>query len=151
MENGNTNWGKSVAGVLIKDGKVLLARHTYGSGKGLYIIPGGYINFEESPQEAVVREYKEETDLTVEPKDILGIRFNDKDWYVVFRVEYVSGVAKSDGDENDEVVWMDINEALERDDVPGLTKTMIECAMKDKVGFTRIPYESKSKGYLFGV
>ena len=25
----NTNWGQSVTGVVIKDGKVLLARHTY--------------------------------------------------------------------------------------------------------------------------
>ena len=33
MSTEGTNWGQSVAGVVIKDGKVLLARHTYGSGK----------------------------------------------------------------------------------------------------------------------
>lgn len=41
MENGTTNWGQSVTGVVIKDNKVLLARHTYGGGKGLLIVPGG--------------------------------------------------------------------------------------------------------------
>ncbi|MCR4993279.1 MAG: hypothetical protein K6A45_09570 [Lachnospiraceae bacterium] len=37
----STNWTQSVAGVCIRDGKVLLARHTYGAGKGKLIIPGG--------------------------------------------------------------------------------------------------------------
>lgn len=32
MENGTTNWGQSVTGVVIKENKVLLARHTYGGG-----------------------------------------------------------------------------------------------------------------------
>ena len=35
MSNENTNWGQGVAGVVIKDNKVLLARHTYGNGKGM--------------------------------------------------------------------------------------------------------------------
>ena len=33
-EMNSTNWSQSVAGVCLKDGKVLLARHTYGSGNG---------------------------------------------------------------------------------------------------------------------
>lgn len=32
METGNTNFGQSVTAVVIKDNKVLLARHTYGGG-----------------------------------------------------------------------------------------------------------------------
>jgi len=55
MEQGNTNWGQSVTGVVIKDNKVLLARHTYGGGKGMLIIPGGYVNKGETPQEALRR------------------------------------------------------------------------------------------------
>ena len=39
METGNTNFGQSVTAVVIKDNKVLLARHTYGGGKGLLIVP----------------------------------------------------------------------------------------------------------------
>ena len=35
MNTENTNWNQSVTGVVIKDGKVLLARHTYGGGKGM--------------------------------------------------------------------------------------------------------------------
>ena len=152
MENNNTNWCQSVTGVVIKDNKVLLARHTYGSGKGLYIVPGGYVEYGEMPQDAVKREIFEETKVVAEPKNIIGIRFNEKDWYVAFSADYVSGEAISDGDENDAVVWMDIAEALDREDVPGLTKTLIQCALKENKGFGQLPYESRNKpGFLYGV
>ena len=152
MENNNTNWCQSVTGVVIKDQKVLLARHTYGSGKGLYIVPGGYVEFGEMPQDAVKREIFEETKIVAEPKSIIGIRFNEKDWYVAFSAEYVSGEAVSDGDENDAVVWMDIEEALSREDVPGLTKQLIQCALKAEDGLVQLPYVSRNKpGFLYGV
>ena len=152
MENNNTNWCQSVTGVVIKDNKVLLARHTYGSGKGLYIVPGGYVEFGEMPQTAVKREIFEETKIVAEPKKIIGIRFNEKDWYVAFSAEYVSGEASSDGDENDAVVWMDIPEALDREDVPGLTKTLIQCALKAEEGLVQLPYVSRNRpGFLYGV
>jgi len=152
MEHNNTNWCQSVTGVVIKDNKVLLARHTYGSGKGLYIVPGGYVEFGEMPQDAVKREIFEETKIVAEPKNIIGIRFNDKDWYVAFSAEYVSGEASSDGDENDAVVWMDIEEALNREDVPGLTETLIQCALKEAEGFRPLPYVSRNRpGFLYGI
>ena len=122
MGNKNTNWAQSVTGVVIKDDKVLLARHTYGGGKGMLIIPGGYVNFGETPQEALVREYMEETRIKIKPLNIIGVRFNMHDWYIAFSAEYVSGVACSDNDENSEVLWIDVDEALSRDDVPELTK-----------------------------
>lgn len=154
MENNNTNWCQSVTGIVIKDGKVLLARHTYGSGKGMLIVPGGYVEYGETPQDAVKREFLEETGVVVEPKKIIGIRFNSQDWYIAFSAEYVSGQAASDHDENDEVVWMDVNEALQREDVPDLTKQLIKCALKEEKGLVPLPYvgnPKKGKGYLFGV
>lgn len=135
----NTNWGQSVTAVVIKDNKVLLARHTYGGGKGMLIIPGGYVEKGETPQDAVIREFKEETNITIQPKSIIGIRFNMHDWYVAFSADYVSGTAHSDSDENDLVIWLDINEALNRDDVPELTKSLIKCAISSN-GLEQIDY-----------
>lgn len=131
MADGNTNWTQSVSAVCIRDGKVLLGRHTYGAGNGKLIIPGGYVENGESPQEAVRREYLEETGVVIEPQELIGVRFNTHDWYVVFRAAYVSGEAHSDGSENSEVVWMDAREALSREDVPELTKTMIRAALAE--------------------
>ena len=75
----NTNWSQSVTGIVIRDNKVLLARHTYGPGKGKLIVPGGYVKWQASPQEALKREYMEETGVEVEPLDVIGIRFNAQD------------------------------------------------------------------------
>ncbi len=140
-----TNWSQSVGGVCIRDGKVLLARHTYGAGKGMFIIPGGYVNFGEIPEETLVREYQEETGITVKAGKLIGMRFSAKDWYAVFEAIYVEGEARSDGDENDQVVWMDPEEALANESVPELTKKMISCAVSGK-GFELTPYNSKTPG-----
>jgi ADP-ribose pyrophosphatase YjhB (NUDIX family) len=144
-EINSTNWSQSVAGVCLKDGKVLLARHTYGSGNGKLIIPGGYVKFGEVPEETLVREYLEETGVRVKAGRLLGVRFSAKDWYAVFAAEYVEGDARSDGDENSEVVWLDVGEALKDETVPGLTKTMIEQALKE-TGFELTPYQTTKQG-----
>lgn len=152
MTNDNTNYTQSVTAVVIKDGKVLLARHTYGPGKGKLIIPGGYVEYGELPQEAVRREFFEETRVLVEPRSIIGMRFNGKEWYLAFLADYKSGIVESDHDENSEVLWMDIEEALVRDDVPNLTKELIRCALKPEKAFEQIPYKSSSgNSMLFGI
>nr|WP_181953930.1 NUDIX domain-containing protein [Pyrobaculum arsenaticum] len=63
------------SGVLIENGKVLLIKHRR---LGVYIYPGGHVEPNETPTEAVIREFEEETGLRVEPiGHIHGVR--DKD------------------------------------------------------------------------
>ena len=138
----NTNWCQSVGGVVLRDGRVLLARHTYGAGKGRLIIPGGYVQMGESPEDALRREVYEETGVRVEPRGILGVRFNAKDWYVVFAADYAAGDARSDQDENDLVVWLPVAEALASPDVPDLTKRLIARAAQGAAMLTPAHYDS---------
>ena len=145
MGHETTNWGQSVTAVVIKENKVLLARHTYGGGKGMLIVPGGYVNSGETPQQALIREYMEETRIEIKPTNIIGIRFNMHDWYIAFRAEYVSGEATSDNDENSEVLWMDIETALSRDDVPELTKILIQSAISKEDGLMYKEYQGNTK------
>lgn len=49
MNGENTCYKQSVTAVVIRAGKVLLARHTYGAGKNMLIVPGGYLNKGETP------------------------------------------------------------------------------------------------------
>ena len=153
MENRNTDWGRSVAGVVLKNGKVLLARHTYGNGTGLLVIPGGYIEHDETPQDALRREFLEETGIVVEPRRLIGSRFNAKNWYVVFTADHISGEPRSDQDENSEVIWMDTAEVMEREDIPDLTKALVRCALNEENAFGLVPYENTSRhgpGFLYG-
>ena len=144
MNTDNTNWGQSVTGVVIHEGKVLLARHTYGKGSGKLILPGGYVQYNETPQDALVREYLEETGIKVEPENIIGIRFNIHDWYIAFRAKYISGIARSDNNENSEVVWIEIEEALKREDVPDLSKKLIQSTLSNKEGLKYTEYKNSS-------
>lgn len=108
------------------------------------IVPGGYVEHGETPQHALVREYLEETGVTIEPENIIGIRFNMHDWYIAFRAKYISGEPISDNDENSEVLWTDVNEALIREDVPELTKKLIQSALSNDTGLHVTDYESTS-------
>jgi 8-oxo-dGTP pyrophosphatase MutT (NUDIX family) len=57
--------------VLITDGnEVLLVRHTYREG---WFLPGGRPNKHESLSTTARREVREETEVHVEPRDILGV------------------------------------------------------------------------------
>ncbi|MDR0948842.1 MAG: GNAT family N-acetyltransferase [Lachnospiraceae bacterium] len=141
------NYGQGVAAVVIRDGKVLVARHTYGVGKGRLIIPGGYCHVGESPQDALKREYMEETGIVIEAHEIISVRFNMHDWYVVFRADYVSGVERADGNEISEILWLTPQEIEEWDDVANLTKFNIQAAFASR-GLAHIPsYTTNNNRY----
>ena len=67
------------------------------------------------------------------------------DWYIAFRAEYVSGEAISDNDENSEVLWVDIETALSREDVPELTKMLIQSAISKENGLINKEYQGSAK------
>ena len=52
------------AGILVKDGKILLVRHEKND-KSYWLIPGGGVDFGETVEEAVIREYQEEVGLPI--------------------------------------------------------------------------------------
>ncbi len=56
-----------------------------------------------------------------------------------------AGTAVSDHEENSEVLWLDIEEALQRDDVPDLTKKLIEAAINGNPALTRTDYFSREQ------
>lgn len=85
------------------------------------------------------RELMEETGITAKPVKLLAVRFSEQDWYAAFLAAYTGGIPRSDGDENDRVVWMDWEEALSRPDVPDLSKKLITAALSGG-GLTPIDY-----------
>lgn len=52
------------AGILVKDGQILLVRHEK-NGKSYWLLPGGGVDFGESVEEALVREFREEVGLPI--------------------------------------------------------------------------------------
>ena len=60
-----------VAAIILKDGQVFATQRGYGDWKGWWEFPGGKIEDGESPQEALVREIREELDAEIEVGDLL--------------------------------------------------------------------------------
>ncbi len=59
-----------VAGIVIQENSILLIQHIKNEKK-YWLVPGGGVDWGESLEEALIREYKEETNLDIEVKDFL--------------------------------------------------------------------------------
>ncbi len=65
----------AVSAAIVRDGKVLIVRRAPRlPAGGLYTLPGGVVEVGEKLTEAVVREAREETGLTIEPVALAGYR-----------------------------------------------------------------------------
>ena len=60
---------------LIEDsGRVLLILRDIEPGRGLWGMPGGYVDWDEHPEEALIRECAEEVKVRVEPQELLEVQ-----------------------------------------------------------------------------
>jgi 8-oxo-dGTP diphosphatase len=62
-----------VGAIIIEDDRVLLVKRLHPPLQAEWSIPGGVLEVGELVREAAVREAREETGLTVEPGDLLGV------------------------------------------------------------------------------
>lgn len=151
-QNNNLSWG--VGGVVLRGNEILLVKHTYGAAKGQLLIPGGHVQHGEMPEAAVVREVLEETGITAEVKNFIGIRFQKKNWYAMFLLDYVSGEPQSDGDENDFVGFMALDEAAHHKDMTKLSRLLVESVIDGVIPVPLHDYysgENRSEYMLYGI
>ena len=62
FQTGDYNCDLRVAGVLVRDGKILVQRDANGSE---YALPGGHVHLGETLESALLREYREETGAAI--------------------------------------------------------------------------------------
>lgn len=63
----------AAAVVVEKDGGIVLGRRAIEPGYGQWCLPGGFVNDDEDPATAAVRECREEINATVELTELLGV------------------------------------------------------------------------------
>jgi ADP-ribose pyrophosphatase YjhB (NUDIX family) len=121
----------AVSAAILRDGKVLMVRRARPPALGLYTLPGGRVELGETVHEAVRREIREETALTVEPLGLAGTREairRDKDGgieghFVIlcFAARWVSGELKLNT-ELDDARWLTLDRLAALQTTDGLAE-----------------------------
>ena len=145
----------TVCGIVEIDSKILLVRHTYGIAKDRILLPGGYVMENELPTVAVEREILEETGIVTKAKSIIAMQFKPDQWCAVFETEYVSGIPKSDGYENNEVLLLPAEEAIIRDDITNMSREILKAYIEKHSSLEKSDYIAKTSNkdnyVIFGV
>jgi len=96
------------AGALVeRDGKVVLVRRAVEPALGSWCLPSGFVEYDEAPEQAAVREFLEETGLEVRLIDLLEVRQYTNDArgpgvVILYRGQVVGGEPRP-GDDASEV------------------------------------------------
>ena len=120
-------------GVIIHDGKIALIKKARGGYKGLYDLPGGGIEHDETPLEALTRELMEEIGVSIVKAELLDAVSKTFQWDVndeliqdlhhigiLYTVEIEGNELKTDADGLDSLggEWIDIDKVKEEDVSP---------------------------------
>ena len=119
----------AASAAVVRDGKVLVVRRARAPADGVFSLPGGVVETGEALHEAVAREVREETGLTIEPVALAGFRetiVRDRDnrverHFVVlpFAARWIAGEPVLN-DELSEWRWVDQQELATLPTTPGL-------------------------------
>ncbi len=111
---------KAVRCYLIKNNKIVVIQYKKGNRKeGYYDIPGGKMEAGETPEQAAIREMKEETGINVKNltyKGVMTIEYPDRKYVLDTFVasEYVGEPEEFDENTSE---WIEINELLQQEKI----------------------------------
>ena len=129
---------RAVKCILLEKGKVVITKYLQGKKEGYYDIPGGKVENGETPEEAAIREAKEETGMEVScliKKGIFEVEYPERKYYFdVFIANKYKGVPQHFEENTSE--WIDINELLNKE------KILSNILMLDK-SFNKALYDEK--------
>jgi len=63
----------TVDGILIRDDSILLIQRKHPPFQGKWALPGGFVEYGEKTEEAMVREMSEETGLKIQIQSLVGV------------------------------------------------------------------------------
>jgi ADP-ribose pyrophosphatase YjhB (NUDIX family) len=130
----NTGYNVGVGGAVVHDGRLLLVRRASRRGRGNWQVPGGFVEPDETIEQAVVREVFEEAGVTVQVQGVLGVRNRcDPDignsLYVVLLLHPVNGEPKPDNHEVDCAAYFTLEEIRALEQVPAINLKVAERAL----------------------
>src|ERR687896_879715 len=105
-ERYNKGYNIGVGGAVVRDQRLLMVRRASRHGRGNWQLPGGFIELDETIEQAVVREVQEEAGVTAEVEAVLGLRSrydpeSGNGVYIILLLRPVIGEPTADGGEVD--------------------------------------------------
>ena len=104
----------AVGAVVRRDDRILFVRQTYGSLKGQWSLPTGFVDAGETPDAAALRETREEAGVVAEIDGLLAscnvVWEGEPQLYLVFLCHHVDGEPRADGQENDRAGYFSLAE-----------------------------------------
>ena len=133
-ERYNTGYNVGVGGAVVDDGRLLLVRRASRRGHGNWQVPGGFIEPDETIEQAVVREVEEEAGVRSEVEGVLGIRNRyDEDsansLYIVLLLKWVGGDPTPDEHEVDRASFFTLDEICALEQVPPINVEIAKRAL----------------------
>lgn len=124
-ERYNNGYNIGVGGAVVRDGQLLLVRRASRHGRGNWQLPGGFIEPDETIEQAVIREVEEEAGVAAEVVGVLGLRNRyDPDSgngvYVVLLLKPVRGEPKADEREVDQAGYFTLEQIRELSPLPAV-------------------------------
>jgi ADP-ribose pyrophosphatase YjhB (NUDIX family) len=122
-ERYNKGYNIGVGGAVVRDGRLLMVRRASRHGRGNWQLPGGFIEPDETIEQAVVREVLEETGVITEPEAVLGVRsrcdpYTGNGIYVILLLNPISGEPKPDGHEVDHAEYFTLEQIRDLKPLP---------------------------------
>jgi ADP-ribose pyrophosphatase YjhB (NUDIX family) len=122
-ERYNSGYNIGVGGAVVRQDRLLLVRRCSRHGRGNWQLPGGFIEPDETIEQAVVREIKEETCVDAEVSAVLGLRSrydpeSGNGIYVVLVLRPIGGEPQPDSREVDRAAYFTLDEIRELTPLP---------------------------------
>lgn len=119
LQSINASLARCVVAVLVENDarQILVVKSNRGFAKGLWNAPGGFVEYGEHPEEAAIREIKEETNLDILIDEFVGVymhRFGSPYFMYgfVYRAHATTKKLILDATEIDESKWVEPSQAL---------------------------------------
>jgi len=93
---------------IVQDDKLLLIQRGMNPGKGKWALPAGFVDYDESPEDAAIRETLEETHLTVTIDKLLAVYPKKDNGLADIIIAYSASILDGElqaGDDASDVGW----------------------------------------------
>ncbi len=136
-ERYNRGYNLGVGGAVVRDNRLLLVRRASRRGRGNWQVPGGFVEPDETIEQAVVREVREEAGVTGEVQGVIGLRNRcDPDignsLYIVLLMTPLRGEPTPDMEEVDRAEYLTLEQIERLEQAPAINREIASRALSQE-------------------